>query len=188
MSQRRSASITTCSGLKTSAPRWTQCGRRAFRSIPGEYAASMCATVLHEAHAGTAGGLADHLGVVAVVLGALDEGLDVLRWDQVHGVAKGGQHSSPVMRTGARFQGDLGRGQLLEEGDHLRAAKIGSQHRMARLVDAMQREHSLGRVDANATNLGHGRLRSWWLTTQFWHSMPWGRPPNTEVGHEGVWR
>jgi hypothetical protein len=31
--------------------------------------------------------------------------------------------------------------------------------------------------DANAGNVGHGRLRSWFLTTQFWHSMPGGRPP-----------
>ena len=38
-------------------------------------------------------------------------------------------------------------------------------------------EHGLGRVDANAFNLGHGRLRSWLMTTQVWHAMPWGRPP-----------
>jgi hypothetical protein len=44
-------------------------------------------------------------------------------------------------------------------------------------LDAMQGEDGLGRVEANALNLGHGRLRSWLLTTQLWHSMPWGRPP-----------
>jgi hypothetical protein len=44
-------------------------------------------------------------------------------------------------------------------------------------VDAMQGEDGLGRVEANALNLGHGRLRCWFVTTQFWHAMPWGRPP-----------
>ena len=44
-----------------------------------------------------------------------------------------------------------------------------SQHGLARLVHAMQGEDGLGRIDANALNRGHGRLRSWLLTTQFWH-------------------
>ena len=38
----------------------------------------------NRAHGGTRGGLADRLGIVAVILGPLDEGLDVLRRDQTH--------------------------------------------------------------------------------------------------------
>jgi hypothetical protein len=81
------------------------------------------------------------------------------------------------MGAAARFQGNLGRRQVPEEGGHLSAAKIGSKHRMTTFVDAVQGEDGLGRVEANALNLGHGRLRCWFLTTQLWHSMPWGRPP-----------
>ena len=57
-------------------------------------------------------------------------------------------------------------GKLLEEGHHLRAAEVDSQHRLICLIDAVQGEDGLGRVDANALNLGHGRLRSWLMTTQ----------------------
>jgi hypothetical protein len=60
-------------------------------------------------------------------------------------------------------------------------------HRLAGLVDGVQGENGFGRIDAYALNLGHGRLRSWLLTTQFWHAMPWGRPPqhSTDQGQDG---
>src|SRR5215213_2117908 len=92
-------------------------------------------------------------------------------------MAKGGELACPVMRAATGFQGDLGAGTLLEEGKHLSAAKIDAQHRTIRLINGVQREHRLGRVDANALNLGHGRLLSWSMTAQVWHPMPWGRPP-----------
>ena len=81
------------------------------------------------------------------------------------------------MRTAARLQSNLGGGTLAEEGDHLGTTEIDPQHRLAGLVDGVQGENGFGRIDANALNLGHGRLRSWLLTTQYWHWMPWGRPP-----------
>ena len=62
------------------------------------------------------------------------------------------------------------------ENEIICAAKVGAQNGPFVLVDAVQREHRLGRVDSYAL-VGHGRLRSWFLTAQFWHSMPWGRPP-----------
>jgi hypothetical protein len=74
-----------------------------------------------------------------------------------------------MMRTAACFHNDFGGGKLFEENHHLCAAEIGLQHSSARVVDAVKGEDSLGRVDANAGNVGHGRLRSWFLTTQFWH-------------------
>src|ERR1700689_1540341 len=68
------------------------------------------------------------------------------------------------MRAAAGFQGDFGRWEFLEERDHLRAAKIGSQNRPVLLIDPVQREHGFGRVDGYTFILGHGRLRSWLLT------------------------
>jgi hypothetical protein len=54
------------------------------------------------------------------------------------------------MGAGTCFQGNLGRRQVLEECDHLRAAKIGSQYCLTSFIDAVQGEDGLGRVEANA--------------------------------------
>jgi hypothetical protein len=51
----------------------------------------------HEAHAGTAGRLADRLGIGAIILAALEKRFDVLWRDQPHDVAKPGQLASPMM-------------------------------------------------------------------------------------------
>src|ERR1700722_19121900 len=91
-------------------------------------------------------------------------------------MAEGSQFPSPIMRTAACFHDQLGGRELLEEGRHLGATEIGLQYISAGVIDAVKGEDSLGRVDADALNLGHGRLRSWFVTTQLWHSMPWGRP------------
>ena len=79
-------------------------------------------------------------------------------------MAERAQFARPMMPPATGFHGDLGGRQLGEVADHLRAAEIDPQHRPVRLVDAMQREHGFGRVDANALKLGHGRLQSWLLT------------------------
>jgi hypothetical protein len=118
----------------------------------------------HKTRPRAPGGLADRLGVVAVVLGALDEGLHVLRWDQAHVVAEGGQFPCPMVRTGARFHRDLGWQMFLKERQHLSAAVIDTQHRLISLVDAVQCEHSLGRVNTNAPNPGHTPKQSLGLT------------------------
>jgi len=117
------------------------------------------------------------LGIVAVVLATLQVGLDVLRRDQAHVMAKGGQLACPMVRAAARFHGNHGRRVPFEERHQLRAAEIDPQLGLTCLVYTVQGEYGLGRVEANATKLGHGRLRFWLLTTQFWHTMPWGRPP-----------
>ena len=57
----------------------------------------------------------------------------------------------------------IGGWKLLEERHHLRATKVDAQDRPFLLINAMQREHGLGRVDAYAPILGHGRLRIWLL-------------------------
>ena len=48
-------------------------------------------------HAGTAGGLANRLGVVAVVLAAFDIGFDVLRRDETWRVTERGQFARPMV-------------------------------------------------------------------------------------------
>jgi hypothetical protein len=68
-------------------------------------------------------------------------------------MAEGCQFPCPVVRAAARFQRYFGGGKFLEEGGHLGAAKIGLQHRPASLVDAVQGEDGLRRVDADALNL-----------------------------------
>jgi hypothetical protein len=66
---------------------------------------------------------------------------------------------------------------LLEERHHLRATKIDAQERSFLLINAMQGEHGLERVEP---------IRLYWVMdgsgfgysqSQFWHSMQWGRPP-----------
>jgi hypothetical protein len=51
----------------------------------------------------------------------------------------------------------------------------GPQHRPILLIDAVESEDRFGHVDGYAFILGHGRLRSWLFTAQFWHAMPRGR-------------
>src|SRR3954469_7345124 len=128
-------------------------------------------------HPRTPTGLTDRLGVVTVVFAAFDERLDILRGDQTNVMAQRAEFPPPMVRTAACFHDDFSGGKLFEEGHHLRTTEIGLQYSSASIVDAVKGEDGLGRVDANAGKVGHGRLRSWFLTTQFWHPMPWGRPP-----------
>src|SRR5437764_876530 len=134
-------------------------------------------------HAGPPRGLADRFGVVAVVLAALDVRLDVLRWNETRPVAERGQFATPVMRPAARFQGDLGRGKLAEEGIHLPTTQGGPKHGVVLTVNAMQREDGLGRVDRNAFILTHGRLRSWLFTAPILaHDAVGPSTPTSAVG------
>jgi hypothetical protein len=87
-----------------------------------------------EAHARSAGGLANRLSVVAVIFSALDERFHVLLRDQPHVMAKRDQFPSPVMRTAARLQSNLGGRALSKEGGHLGTAEIDPQHRLANPV------------------------------------------------------
>jgi hypothetical protein len=52
-------------------------------------------------------------------------------------VAKQGEFVGPVVRTATSFDDDMGSRQLLEEGDQLRAAEIGPQHRPVLLIDTV---------------------------------------------------
>ena len=70
-----------------------------------------------------------------------------------------GQFTCPMMGTTAGFHGHLNRRELFEEADHLRTAKIDPQRRLVSLVDAVQRENRLRRVDPYPFILRHGRLQ-----------------------------
>src|ERR1700722_14221647 len=115
-------------------------------------------------HPGSPGRLADRLGVIAVILATFDVGLDVLGRDQAHLVTERDQLASPMVSTAAGFHCNLCGKKPREEWDHLCAAEIYPQHRPLLLIDTMQSEDGLGRVDADAFILDHGRLRTWLFT------------------------
>src|SRR5258708_4328209 len=54
-----------------------------------------------KSHIGPADGLADRFGIGRISLVPLYVWLDVLRWDQSHGMAETGELARPVMRGGA---------------------------------------------------------------------------------------
>src|SRR5262249_34499180 len=85
----------------------------------------------------------------------------------------------PVVTAAARLQPDLRRSKLLQEAHQLPAPQLAFQHRLIRLVDTVQLEHALRRVDPDPCYLRHGRLpRIGSLTNPFWHSdAVGGRPP-----------
>jgi hypothetical protein len=66
---------------------------------------------------------------------------------------------------------------LGKEAFYLSVLEFAPQHRAFLLINAMQGEHALGRIDHNPLNFMWTVL-GWCLTTQLWHEMPLGRPPN----------
>src|ERR1700712_4097622 len=91
-------------------------------------------------------------------------------------MAKVVQQPGPMMGAPAGFHHHLGRRELAEEGFHLGAFEIAPQDGAVELVHAMQREDVLGGVDGDALIL-HADGPWLKMTTQLWHAMPWGRPP-----------
>src|SRR4029077_13771875 len=70
------------------------------------------------------------------------------------------------------------------------ASQLPAQHRLLRRVHPVEHENTLGRVDANADKIVHGRLpRMRSATTSFWHSdAVGGRPPQQFFGRVlGTW-
>lgn len=60
----------------------------------------------HEAHLGLTGGDRDRLGIGSIILLALDEGVGILRRDQLHLVPKRFHPRRPIMRSAAGFEED----------------------------------------------------------------------------------
>jgi hypothetical protein len=120
--------------------------------------------------------LGDGFGIDPVVLAVLDEGLDVLWRPQPHPMPQLAQLAAPVVRAVASFQSNLGRRQLAEEWFHLAAAQFPPQRRLPVGIHPVQGEHMLGRINGEQCKFHHGPPLVGVLTTQLWHSMPWGRP------------
>jgi hypothetical protein len=111
------------------------------------------------AHAGTRRGLADCLGIVAVILGPLDERLDVLRRDQANAMAQSAEQAPRMMGATASLQYHLCCILFAKEGFHLAAPELAPQYRAFLLIDAMKREHVLGRINRDALILKLPRFR-----------------------------
>src|SRR4051812_39426258 len=126
-------------------------------------------------HAGPPCRFADRLGVIAIIFPAFDVRLDVLWRDQEHCVTEDGQFTCPMMGTTAGFHGHLNRRELFEEADHLRTAKIDPQRRLVSLVVPCSVKTAFDVSIPSLYCVTGGS--SGCLQLQFWHSMPWGRPP-----------
>ena len=77
--------------------------------------------------------------------------------------------AAPVMRAGTGFQRHFGRLQLGEERLDLRPPEITTQHRPFHLIDPVDREDMLGRVDRNPLVCHRAALSLGWFTTLSWH-------------------
>src|SRR3954447_25200993 len=97
--------------------------------------------------------VADRFRIVAVVLAALDERLDVPRRDQPHLVAQGLRDPAPVMGAAARFQHQLGGRALAQELE-----PDPAQDRATPPIHPVQGEDGLGGIDGDALALHGGRL------------------------------
>jgi hypothetical protein len=102
--------------------------------------------------------LADRRGVGLVVLAARHIGLHVLRRQQNHLMAQLLHLTSPIMRPAAGLHPDRGRLQLAQEVQEVAAPHLLLQHHHLAVVDAMELENALRRVNADSCYLGHGRL------------------------------
>src|SRR5882724_9931794 len=109
----------------------------------------------HKAHARARRRFTDGFGIIAIILAALDEGLDVLRRDQPHPMALTAQNPRPVMRPAAGLQNNIHRTLLGKKSREPRALQIAPKHRTPLAINPMQRENRLGRVNRDALKLGH---------------------------------
>ena len=98
-------------------------------------------------HARPAHRFAERRGIRSIVLAALDIGPHVLRRHQHHLVAKLPEFPSPVVAAATSLQPDHCRLQLLEEGQELPAPQLALQHLLLGLVDPVQLEYALRRID-----------------------------------------
>jgi hypothetical protein len=127
------------------------------------------------AHGRTRRCLVDRFGVLAVVFAAFEERLYVLRREQSNPMTQLNEQAAPMMRAAARLQHHFSRLQLAEKRLDLATPELAPEHRAILIINAIQRENVFGRIDRNALKHHLGGPR-WWLTTQHWHKMPWGRP------------
>lgn len=93
----------------------------------------------------------------------LCERLDVLRWDQPHGVPQFLRNPAPVVGAATCFQHYLrGRG-LAEERLEPSPGQILAKDRATVLINSVQGEDGLGRINGYTLKLHCGRLLCWTL-------------------------
>src|SRR5215471_13002615 len=82
-------------------------------------------------------GFADRLSIGCIGLVPLHVWLDVLRWDQPHGMAETGEFARPVVRSGARLHPDQTSRQLSKIRHQLVSREPPAQHSPAGIINAM---------------------------------------------------
>ncbi len=116
----------------------------------------------YEAHGWPLHRLADRLGVGPIVLATLDVGLHVARRHQTHLMTELADLARPVVCAGTGLDADQAGRQVGEEFEHLAAAKLSGDERLAMGIDAVHLEHGLGKVEADR---GHVHAPVSWLTS-----------------------
>ena len=104
----------------------------------------------HGPHVRPRGRLTDRFRVVAIVLAALDEGLHVLRRDQLDPVTHGAKCLTPMMAPRIGFQSNLRRWQPGEKGLNLSTSQLPPQNDTIMHIHAVYRENMLRRVNRYA--------------------------------------
>jgi hypothetical protein len=102
--------------------------------------------------------LAHCLRIGRIVFAALHVGLGKLRRDQPRIVPERPKLTRPIMRGAASLQSNQSRRRPAEKPNHLAAAQLLAKHRPLRRINTMQLKKTLGRIQADADKLFHGRL------------------------------
>lgn len=125
---------------------------------------------LDVAHARTAAGLTNRLGIIGVVFATLHIGFDELRGNQAHLVPQHTQLSRPVMGAAACFHHHQARLQLAEEIQHLLPFELLAAFHLLVTVDPMYLENLLCQIKTNSVKFhGDSSLRGLFvLTASVW--------------------
>ena len=136
----------------------------------------------HEAHVRPADRFADRLGISGIGLAAADIRLDIGWRDQPNLMPGGLEKSSPIMRSGTRFDANQAARQRFEEGDHLGALQLAPNGDLSHGVDAVHLNTRLARsrpIVLTSMTDGSSSVASP-NDDHVRHSMPFsrGRPPH----------
>src|SRR5918993_813226 len=122
----------------------------------------------NKAHGGPLSGLADRLGIRGIVLGSLDERLDVSRWDQPDRVAELDDLATPRGSAATGLQGHRAGGQGCQERQKLASAQLLAEDNSSRPVGPMKLKDGLGEIQSAGAHLVHGCLLEWPATPLLW--------------------
>jgi len=112
-----------------------------------------CALDRNKPHRRPAYRLADRLGIVGVILVALEVGLHELWAHQLHRMAELLYLARPVVRRTARFHPRQTGLQLCQQAEQVLARNAPVHQRLPADVDAVHPEHILCQIDTDCLNL-----------------------------------